>query len=114
AFLRMDRLEHKRYRFHLVTECNRKYISVKMNRTALISGIRKDFRNGFKHAEVLITDNQTYTSKPAFFQPYEEQTPAFAILFQFRNLRFDFSCGSVEFPLIIAGTISLAVRGTLI
>lgn len=81
AFLRMDRLEHNRYRFHLITGCNRKDISVKMNRTVLISGIRKDFRKGFKHTEILIADDQTYTSKPAFFQPYEERTPAFTILF---------------------------------
>ena len=88
AFLRMDRLEHKRYRFHLVTGCNRKYISVKMNRTALISGIRKDFRNGFKHTEILIADGQTYTSKSAFFQPYEERTPAFTLLFHpFRSAK---------------------------
>ncbi len=52
-----------------------------MNRTALISGIWKDFWNSFKHAEILIADDQTYTSKPAFFQPYEERTPAFTILF---------------------------------
>ena len=34
--------------------------------------------------------------------------------FQFRNLQFDFPCGSVEISLIMAGTISLAVRGALI
>ena len=33
ALLHMNHLEHKRYRFHLVTRGNRKYISVKMNRT---------------------------------------------------------------------------------
>ena len=88
AYLRMDCLEHKSYRFHLVPGCNRKYISVKMNCTALISGIRKDFRNGFQHAEVLITDDQAYTSKPSFFQPYEERTPAFTILFHaFRSAK---------------------------
>ena len=59
-----------------------------MNRTALISGIWKDFRNSFKHAEILIADDQTYTSKPAFFQPYEERTPAFTILFHpFRSAK---------------------------
>ena len=66
----------------------RKYISVKINDTALISGIRKDFRNGFQHAEVLITDDQVYTSKPPFFQPYEDRTPAFTILFHaFRSAK---------------------------
>ena len=35
--------------------------------------------------------------------------------FQFRNLQFDFPCGgSVEMSFIMAGTISLAVRGALI
>ena len=59
-----------------------------MNRTALISGIWKDFWNSFKHAEILIADDQTYTSKPAFFQPYEERTPAFTILFHpFRSAK---------------------------
>ena len=52
-----------------------------MNRTALISGIRKDFRNGFKHTEILIANDQTYTVKPAFLQPHKERTLAFMILF---------------------------------
>ena len=52
-----------------------------MNCTTLISGIRKDFRNRFKHAEVLVANDQPNTSKPAFFQPYEERAPAFTILF---------------------------------
>lgn len=132
-----------------------------MNRTALISGIRKDFRNGFKHAGALISDDQTYTSKPAFFQLYEERTPAFTILFHpFRSAK-DFPAailtdangnenrnvldlaapttfqvntiyvnigivpsprkaygnavyGNVKIPLIVIGTISLSIRGTLI
>ena len=59
-----------------------------MNCTALISGLRKDFRNGFKHTEILIADDQTNTSKPAFFQPYEERTPAFTISFHpFRSAK---------------------------
>ena len=62
AFLCMDRLERKRYHFRLVTGCNRKYISVKMNCTALIFGIWEDSRDGFEHTEVLITDDQTYPS----------------------------------------------------
>ena len=94
AFLRMDRLEHKRYRFYLVKGCNRKNISVKMNRTALISGIQIDFRNSFKHAEILIANDQTYTRKPAFFQPYEERTPAFTILFHA-------FCSAKDFPTAI-------------
>lgn len=52
-----------------------------MNYTTLRFGIRKDFRNGFQHAEVLITDDQAYTSKPTFFQAYNERAPVFAILF---------------------------------
>lgn len=52
-----------------------------MNCTALISGSRKDFWNGFKHTEILIADDQAYTSKSAFFQSYEERTPAFMIFF---------------------------------
>ena len=55
------------------------FISVKMNCTTLISGIRKDFWNSFKHAEVLVANDQSNTSKPAFLQPYEERTPAFTI-----------------------------------
>ena len=59
-----------------------------MNCTALISGIWKDFRNGFQHAKVLITDNQAYTSKPTLFQPYKERTPTFTILFHaFRSAK---------------------------
>ena len=81
AHLCMDPLEHKSYRFHLIMGCNRKYISVKMNGTALISGIRKDFRVGFKHAEIIISNNQTYSGQLAFFQPHKERTPAFTILF---------------------------------
>ena len=34
--------------------------------------------------------------------------------FEFWNLQFDFSCGSVEIAFIMAGAASLAVRGTLI
>ena len=40
---------------------------------ALVSGIRKDFRNGLKHAKRLITYDQTYTSKPELFQPCKEK-----------------------------------------
>ena len=59
-----------------------------MNCTTLISGIRKDFWNRFKHAEVLVANDQSNTSKPAFLQPYEERTPAFTILFHsFRSAR---------------------------
>ena len=74
TFLCMYCLGNERRRFHLVTGCNRKNISVKMNRTALISGIRKDFRNGFKHAEILM--------------PMINRTPAFTILFHaFRSAK---------------------------
>ena len=52
-----------------------------MNGIALISGIRKDFRNDSQHAEVFITNDQAYTSKSPSFQPYEEKTPAFSIFF---------------------------------
>ena len=48
-----------------------------MNRTALISGIRKDFRDGFKHTEILIADDQTYTSKPAFFSTIRRKNASF-------------------------------------
>ena len=34
-------------------------------------------------------------------------------LFQFRNFQFRFPCGCVEILLIMTGTISMAVRGTL-
>lgn len=62
--------------------------------TALISGIRKDFRDGFQHPQIFITDNQAYTSKPTFFQPYKERTPALTILFHtFRS--------SKNFPAVI-------------
>ena len=59
-----------------------------MNGTALISDIQKDFRDSFQHAEVLIASDQTYTSKPPFFQPYEERTPTFTIFFHaFRSAK---------------------------
>lgn len=51
-----------------------------MNSTALITGIQKDFRNGLKHAEFLVTDNKTHSSKTMFFQPYKERMLAFLIL----------------------------------
>lgn len=84
----MDCFQHESYRFHLVTRCNGKDISVEMYGTSLISGIRKNFRNGFQHPQILITDNQTYTSKPAFLQSYKERTPALTILFHaFRSAK---------------------------
>ena len=52
-----------------------------MNGTALISGIRKEFRDGFKHTKILIAKDQTYTGKIAFFEPYKEGASAFMLLF---------------------------------
>lgn len=54
-----------------------------MYSTALVSGIRKDFRNGLQHTKILITDDQTYTSKPAFFQQHKERTLALANPFSY-------------------------------
>ena len=49
AFLRMNGLKHKSYRFHLVSRCNRKNVPVKMYGATLILGVRKDFRDGLQH-----------------------------------------------------------------
>ena len=81
AFLGMDCFQHEGYRFHLITRCNGKDVSVEMYGIALVSGIWEDFRNGFQHPQIFITDNQAYTGKPAFLQPYKERTPALTILF---------------------------------
>lgn len=81
AFLGMDCFQHESYRFHLVARCNGEDVSVEMYGTSLISGIRENFRNSFQHPQIFITDDQTYTGKPAFLQPYKERTPALTILF---------------------------------
>ena len=57
----------------------------------LISSIWKDFRNGLQHTKIFITDDQTYTSKSACFQPYEERTPALTILFHALSSTEDFT-----------------------
>ena len=62
-----------------------------MYRTALVSGIRKDFRNGLQHTKIFITDDQSYTGKPSFFQPYKERAPAFAIFFHSFSSTKDFT-----------------------
>ena len=57
ALLGMDNLSHYSHSLHLITWSNRENVPVKMNRTALIVGIRKYFRYGFEHSEVFISDD---------------------------------------------------------
>lgn len=87
----MNGLKHKSYGFHLVSRCNRKNVPVKMYGATLISGLRKDFGDGFQHTEIFITDDQTHTGKPAFFQPYKERAPAFSIFFHSFSSTKDFT-----------------------
>src|SRR5699024_6459685 len=91
AFLRMDGFQHEGYSLHFLPGCYGKDVPVKMYCTALVSGIRKDFRNGLKHTEIFITDNQAHTGKPSFFQPYKERAPAFAIFFHSFSSSEDFT-----------------------
>ena len=49
--------------------------------TALVFRLRKDLCDGVAHAEALVSDNELYTVKSAFFQPYKEAFPAFRIFF---------------------------------
>lgn len=66
-----------------------------MYRAALISSIRKDFRDGLQHTEIFIADDRTYTSKPPFFQPYKERTPALTILFHAFSSTEDFTASTL-------------------
>ena len=52
-----------------------------MNGTALITGVGKNFRNSFKHSEVLVPDDQANAFKSTFFKPYKEGTPALLVFF---------------------------------
>lgn len=81
AFLSVDRLEYNSNGFYLIVGIYRKYVRVKMDRTALITGIQKHFWDRFRYIEILISDYQTYSTKAPFFELDEERTPAFVILF---------------------------------
>ena len=85
--------EHKRYRFHLVTGCNRNDILVKWNRAALI------------YLASGKTSRMVWKSIPRFLSPMikctpvsprvlstitEERTPAFTILFHLFRSTCDF------------------------
>lgn len=59
--------------------------------TTLISGIRKDYRDGPQHIQIYITDNQTYAGKSSLFKPYKERTPALTFLFYTLNSTKDFT-----------------------
>lgn len=52
-----------------------------MNGTALITGIREDFRYGLQHAEIFISNHEADTFKATFLEPYKKGTPAVFILF---------------------------------
>ena len=60
-----------------------------MHRTTLVLSSRKDLCDGTAHAEALISDNQSYTIKAAFFQPYKEAFPAFGILLHALRRTYD-------------------------
>lgn len=88
--MRMNFLKHKSYSFHLVKGCNGKGCFCKNYRTALVSGIWKDFWDGLQHTKIFITNDQAYTSKLALFQSYKERT-AFTIPFHALSSTKDFT-----------------------
>ena len=61
--------------------CNGENIPIEMHGTALVFRLRKDLCNGVAHAEALVSDNELYAVKSAFFQPYKEAFPTFRIFF---------------------------------
>ena len=52
-----------------------------MHGATLVFRLRKDFCDGITHSEAFVSDNQPYTIKTTFFQPYKEVFPAFGIFF---------------------------------
>ena len=68
-----------------------RYISVEMNRTALISGFGKDFRNAFKHSKTLVSNDETNAFEPLLFQPDKEVFPTFAIFLHAFSSTKDFA-----------------------
>lgn len=60
--------------------CNGENVTVEMHGTTLVFRLRKDLCHGVAHAEALVSDNEFYAVKSAFFEPYKEAFPAFGIL----------------------------------
>ena len=58
AFLGVDRFKHLGHQFYFGARNNGKHIPVKMDRTALVFGVRKYFSHGFQHSQALVADDK--------------------------------------------------------
>ena len=83
ALLSMDCLEHFRHQFHLGERCDREHISVKVNDTLLVFGLRKHFSYGLQHIKALVSNNEFYPIQATTTQPLEEVGPAGLVFFHF-------------------------------
>lgn len=79
--LSVDCLEHPCDLSHMLPWCNGENVLVEVHRTTLVFRIRKDLCHDVAHAEALVCENELYTVKSPFFQPYKEIFPAFSVFF---------------------------------
>ena len=76
----MDRLEHFGYQLHLRARCDREHITVKVDGTTLVFGLRKHFSHSFQHAKALVANNELHAIQATAMQPLEETDPAGFVL----------------------------------
>ena len=56
-------------------------ITVKMNRTALVFGVRKHFSHGLQHSQTLVSNNKFKAVQSTTFEPLKEIHPTGPVLF---------------------------------
>lgn len=63
------------------TRGNREYITVKVNRAALVLGIWKDLIYSFQHSHAFVANNELNAVQATAFEPLKEADPALLVLF---------------------------------
>ena len=80
ALLGVDRLEHLCHQLYFGTWHDRKHVSVKVHRTALVFCVWKDFAHSFQHPQTFVADNELHAIQAAALKPLEEAGPAGLVL----------------------------------
>ena len=80
ALLGVDRLEHLCHMLDLGTWHDRKHVSVKVHRTALVFRARKDLAHSLQHPLAFVADNELHAVQTAALKPLDKAGPAGFVL----------------------------------
>ena len=81
AFLSVDRLEHLGHQLYLGAWRYREHVTVEVDGTPLVFGLRKHFSHSLQHTKTLVTNHQLDSIQATATQPLEETDPTGLVFF---------------------------------